>query len=151
LQRSCSGYNTGWGQGLRPRYKGCINGTFRRKARRALVTTNSVSSPGDASAYRPDIDGLRALSIGAVVIYHAFPEVLRSGFVGVDVFFVISGFLITSVIASDLETCRYSLASFYERRVRRLFPAPNRMMRTDNRHARSTVVRWGGPELRTSR
>ncbi|GGC08438.1 acyltransferase [Novosphingobium endophyticum] len=73
--------------------------------------------------YRKDIDGLRAVAVGGVVIYHAFPAVLPGGFVGVDVFFVISGFLITSIIASDAEASRFSIGGFYERRFRRILPA----------------------------
>ncbi len=103
--------------------KGCINGTFRRERLGALATFNGVSSPGHASEYRPDIDGLRALSIGAVVIYHAFPEVLRSGFVGVDIFFVISGFLIGGLISAELAAGTFRFQRFYARRVRRLYPA----------------------------
>jgi len=72
-----------------------------------------------ATPYRPDIDGLRAVAVLAVVAYHAWPRALGGGFVGVDVFFVISGFLITRILlAPDL-----SFASFYARRVRRIFPA----------------------------
>ncbi|WP_315742861.1 MULTISPECIES: acyltransferase family protein [unclassified Bradyrhizobium] len=74
-------------------------------------------------AYRPDIDGLRAIAVLSVVIFHAFPQTLRSGFVGVDVFFVISGYLITTIILTDLAAQRFSLADFYARRVRRIFPA----------------------------
>ena len=73
-----------------------------------------------AYGYRPDIDGLRAIAILLVVIYHAFPSAMPNGFVGVDVFFVISGFLITSIIQSE---STFSIARFYERRVRRLAPA----------------------------
>jgi len=73
--------------------------------------------------YRPDIDGLRAFAVLAVVFYHAFPEALRGGFIGVDIFFVISGFLITDIIARELSSDRFSLATFYARRVRRIFPA----------------------------
>jgi len=69
--------------------------------------------------YRPDIDGLRAV----VVIFHAFPAALPSGLVGVDIFFVISGFLITSIILGDLDRERFSFRSFYARRIRRIFPA----------------------------
>lgn len=75
------------------------------------------------SNYRPDIDGLRALAILAVVIFHAFPESMPGGFIGVDIFFVISGFLISSILFSNLEANRFSLADFYRRRIRRLFPA----------------------------
>ena len=74
------------------------------------------------ASYRPDIDGLRALAVLPVVFYHAGLG-LTGGFVGVDVFFVISGFLITSLIQKDLERGRFTLAGFYERRVRRIFPA----------------------------
>jgi len=73
--------------------------------------------------YRPDIDGLRALAVLAVVGFHAFPSILSGGFVGVDVFFVISGYLITGIIHSGLERKCFSLADFYRRRVRRIFPA----------------------------
>ena len=73
--------------------------------------------------YRPDVDGLRGVSILAVVAYHAFPSWVAGGFIGVDVFFVISGFLITSIIAEALERQLFSFAHFYARRVRRLFPA----------------------------
>ena len=74
-------------------------------------------------AYRPDVDGLRGVAILAVIAYHAFPRWVPGGFVGVDVFFVISGFLITGIIADGLERQTFSFAHFYARRVRRLFPA----------------------------
>jgi peptidoglycan/LPS O-acetylase OafA/YrhL len=73
--------------------------------------------------YRPDIDGLRAVAVLAVVAFHAFPETVRGGFVGVDIFFVISGFLITGIVARELGEKRFYLATFYARRVRRIFPA----------------------------
>ena len=63
------------------------------------ASTGRSASP---SSYRPDIDGLRAISIAAVVGFHAFPDHVRGGFVGVDVFFVISGYLITGIIVADL-------------------------------------------------
>lgn len=83
--------------------------------------TEQPSSPGQS--YRADIQGLRALAILPVVIYHAVPGWAPGGFVGVDVFFVISGFLITRILMRELETGNFSIARFYERRVRRLFPA----------------------------
>jgi peptidoglycan/LPS O-acetylase OafA/YrhL len=73
-------------------------------------------------AYRPDIDGLRAIAIFVVVIYH-LGKLSKGGFIGVDVFFVISGFLITSIILADMDAGCFSLANFYERRIRRIFPA----------------------------
>lgn len=73
--------------------------------------------------YRPDIDGLRAIAVVAVVLYHAHFLGFSGGFVGVDVFFVISGFLITSLLLADHSSGQLSLLRFYERRVRRIFPA----------------------------
>lgn len=73
--------------------------------------------------YRPDIDGLRAIAIIAVVIFHAFPRIMPGGFIGVDIFFVISGYLISTIIFSNLEHERFTLVEFYVRRVRRIFPA----------------------------
>jgi peptidoglycan/LPS O-acetylase OafA/YrhL len=72
---------------------------------------------------RPDIDGLRAIAIIAVVGFHAFPQAFPGGFVGVDVFFVLSGFLITSIIVSGLARGSFSFLEFYARRTRRIFPA----------------------------
>ncbi len=73
--------------------------------------------------YRPDIDGLRAIAVGSVVLFHAFPWMVPGGFVGVDVFFVISGFLITTNILGGLSNDSFSIRGFYDRRVRRIFPA----------------------------
>src|SRR4051812_18336849 len=75
------------------------------------------------ASYRPDIDGLRAFAVIFVLIFHAFPERLPGGFVGVDIFFVISGFLITRIILDDMDRGSFSPAKFYARRVRRIFPA----------------------------
>jgi peptidoglycan/LPS O-acetylase OafA/YrhL len=71
--------------------------------------------------YRPDIDGLRAIAVVGVILFHL--NYLRGGFVGVDVFFVISGFLITSILMTELEEGTFSLGGFYERRIRRIAPA----------------------------
>lgn len=73
--------------------------------------------------YRPEIDGLRAIAVAAVILFHAGFTLFGGGFVGVDVFFVISGFLITSIIVEDLKAGRFSLLRFYERRARRILPA----------------------------
>jgi peptidoglycan/LPS O-acetylase OafA/YrhL len=73
--------------------------------------------------YRRELDGLRALAVIPVILFHAGLQSLSGGFVGVDVFFVISGFLITSIIISEKEANRFSLTSFYERRARRILPA----------------------------
>ncbi len=79
----------------------------------------SVGNP----AYRPDIDGLRAVAVLSVVLYHAGVPFLPGGFVGVDIFFVISGYLITRIIAREIAEKRFSIVTFYERRTRRIFPA----------------------------
>lgn len=75
------------------------------------------------ASYRPDIDGLRAFAIISVVLFHAFPESIRGGFVGVDVFFVISGYLISSIIFKSYEAGSFSYVDFYIRRIKRIFPA----------------------------
>jgi peptidoglycan/LPS O-acetylase OafA/YrhL len=73
--------------------------------------------------YRADIDGLRAVAVLSVVVSHAFPGRLNGGFAGVDVFFVISGFLISTIIFENLHRANFSFAEFYARRIRRIFPA----------------------------
>ena len=77
----------------------------------------------NTTKYRADIDGLRALAIVPVVLYHYGIPGVTGGFVGVDVFFVISGYLITGIIAAEIRDGSFTLAGFYERRVRRIFPA----------------------------
>jgi peptidoglycan/LPS O-acetylase OafA/YrhL len=73
--------------------------------------------------YRPDIDGLRAIAVGSVVAFHTFPNFFKGGFVGVDIFFVISGYLISGIIVDAVEGRRFSYLDFYIRRIRRIFPA----------------------------
>lgn len=82
-------------------------------------TSTLASSP----KHRADIDGLRAIAILSVLFYHAGFSLFSGGYVGVDVFFVISGFLITSIIARDIDKKSFSYVGFYERRIRRIFPA----------------------------
>ena len=76
-----------------------------------------------AEYYRAEIDGLRAIAVLAVIGFHAFPDHVPGGFVGVDVFFVISGFLISSIILRQLSRAQFTIADFYSRRIRRIFPA----------------------------
>ena len=78
--------------------------------------------------YRPEIDGLRAVAVTAVVLYHAeltfgSDKLVTGGFLGVDIFFVISGYLITSIILKDIQQNSFSYLSFYDRRARRILPA----------------------------
>ena len=73
--------------------------------------------------YRAEIDGLRALAVVPVILFHAGFNPFSGGFVGVDVFFVISGYLITTIIVEDIERNRFSLSNFYERRARRILPS----------------------------
>ncbi len=73
--------------------------------------------------YRPDIDGLRAIAVLAVIAFHASASLLPGGFAGVDIFFVISGYLITGLIVKGIENGSFSFADFYTRRIKRIFPA----------------------------
>lgn len=77
----------------------------------------------DALPYRREIDGLRAVAVLPVILFHAGFQVFSGGFVGVDVFFVISGYLITSIILREQDEGRFSILAFYERRARRILPA----------------------------
>ncbi len=90
-------------------------------ARGSSVSGNTKAN--DHLKYRPDIDGLRAFAILSVVLYHAFPSFMRGGFIGVDIFFVISGYLISSIIFKGLDSGTFSFLDFYQRRVKRIFPA----------------------------
>ena len=73
--------------------------------------------------YRSEIDGLRAVAVLPVIFFHAGFSVFQGGFIGVDVFFVISGYLITSIILADIQKGAFSIVHFYERRMRRILPA----------------------------
>jgi peptidoglycan/LPS O-acetylase OafA/YrhL len=97
----------------------------RTKSSRIVAERESspLASSSQHTHYRPDIDGLRAVAVLGVVGFHAFPRWVHSGFVGVDVFFVISGYLISSIIYNALRVGRFSYMEFYVRRIRRIFPA----------------------------
>ncbi len=87
------------------------------------MTPDTVTKPLPHPKYRPDIDGLRAVAVLAVICFHAFPQVLQGGFIGVDVFFIISGFLISSILLRSLKKGIFSFKEFYIRRILRIFPA----------------------------
>lgn len=82
-----------------------------------------MTAPVPPEDYRPEVDGLRALAVLPVILYHLSAKAVPGGFLGVDVFFVISGYLITSLLMADLKADRFSLWRFYERRARRILPA----------------------------
>jgi peptidoglycan/LPS O-acetylase OafA/YrhL len=86
-------------------------------------TSAILSTKSAASHYRPDIDGLRAIAVLVVVGYHAFPAWIPGGYIGVDIFFVISGYLITDIIFRKILAGSFTVIDFYQRRVRRIFPA----------------------------
>ena len=94
-----------------------------------MSPTEGVHTPGGPAAvahgaFRDDIEGLRGIAVGSVVLFHAFPSMLPGGFIGVDVFFVISGFLITRLLLREAQRSgRIDLAAFWARRVRRILPA----------------------------
>ena len=73
--------------------------------------------------YRPDIDGLRAVAVLIVMAYHLGVGIVKGGYIGVDVFFVISGYLISSIVFREIAASRFSVFGFYERRIRRILPA----------------------------
>ena len=75
------------------------------------------------SSYLPHVDGLRAVAVLAIIAFHLSAALLPGGFAGVDIFFTISGFLITHHICADLDRGRFSLLEFYRRRVKRIMPA----------------------------
>jgi len=73
--------------------------------------------------YRPDIDGLRGIAVALVVAYHSFRTIAPGGLFGVDIFFVISGFLISSIVFESLQAGNFSIVTFYSNRIIRIFPA----------------------------
>ncbi|HRI69831.1 MAG TPA: acyltransferase family protein, partial [Polyangium sp.] len=101
-------------------------GYLRSRSRGNAVTSNSTGTPSNlaSSGYRPDIDGLRALAVLAVWAFHLDPHWLGGGFVGVDVFFVVSGYVVTSSLSNfETQSIGSALTAFYSRRMKRLIPA----------------------------
>lgn len=82
-----------------------------------------MTSVSGANQYRPEVDGLRAIAVVAVILFHTNLGIATGGYVGVDVFFVISGYLISSIILREVRERRFTFLGFYERRIRRIFPA----------------------------
>src|SRR5690606_13343062 len=83
----------------------------------------NLSPSVKSTSYRPEIDGLRAIAVLSVIFFHAGIDAFSGGYLGVDIFFVISGYLITSIIAGELQNKTFSIVNFYERRARRILPA----------------------------
>jgi peptidoglycan/LPS O-acetylase OafA/YrhL len=108
---------TGAGHGV------TTGGTDSLNSRGGEAGLTFTHAAGGGTSWRPDIDGLRAVAILAVVGYHFFPRWWQGGFVGVDIFFVISGYLITRILLSSADAGRLDLLAFYARRVRRILPA----------------------------
>ncbi|KAF0700504.1 Aste57867_8965 [Aphanomyces stellatus] len=92
-------------------------------SKRTSIAALEPVVPHHPIKYRPDIDGLRCLAVVPVVIFHAYPTLLPGGFVGVDIFFVISGYLISSILYKEHKRGSFTYMDFYSRRVRRIFPA----------------------------
>lgn len=108
---------------------GLVQGFMQRFVVDLIDAMKRACSPARTAAqlgksdYRPDIDGLRAIAVVSVLVFHAFPSLIHGGFVGVDIFFVISGYLISKHIWEELAAGAFSIKTFYARRVRRIFPA----------------------------
>ncbi len=110
---------------------------MRKAEQPAESSQQDSSSPRKSTAFRADIEGLRAVAIGMVLVFHAAPKYLPGGFIGVDIFFVISGFLITSLLIREVQRSgTISLLNFYARRARRLLPAATLVL------AFSAIVVW---------
>jgi peptidoglycan/LPS O-acetylase OafA/YrhL len=96
---------------------------FKNRFRRINVIVNTTQDTFKKDNYKKHIDGLRAISVVAVVLYHAFPTRISGGYVGVDIFFVLSGYLITEIIITKLNNHEFSFLEFYARRIKRIFPS----------------------------
>jgi peptidoglycan/LPS O-acetylase OafA/YrhL len=96
---------------------------MRSSVRTVLVNSRTPAPSAALPGYRADIDGLRAVAVLSVVGFHTFPALVPGGFVGVDIFFVISGYLITGILLDNLGERRFSFLEFYRRRIQRIFPA----------------------------
>ena len=92
---------------------------FERLAKAPFRLTSTAAQIG----YRSDIDGLRAIAVMSVVLFHAYPTTLQGGFVGVDIFFVISGYLIGGIVLREMDNSNFSFRDFFARRAVRIFPA----------------------------
>ncbi len=102
------------------------NMTIRRGRNLMLLEKGSTGRENNQLShplYRADIDGMRAIAVFSVICFHAFPNMMPSGFIGVDIFFVISGFLISTIIFENVRNERFSFIEFYSRRIKRIFPA----------------------------
>jgi peptidoglycan/LPS O-acetylase OafA/YrhL len=108
---------------LLSRFRSLITDALHRHRTPTTGGLGEVTSQLTQPKYRADIDGLRAIAVLSVVGFHAFPKWVKGGFIGVDIFFVISGFLISTIIFANLERNRFSFVEFYSRRVKRIFPA----------------------------
>jgi len=113
----------GWGFERQPRKKSPTLPIVRHGTIAGASAVPTVPAHLVHPQYRPDIDGLRALGVLLVVAFHAYPKALPGGYVGVDIFFVVSGYLISTIIFGSLEQGSFSFSEFYARRIRRIFPA----------------------------
>src|ERR1700723_2002579 len=87
------------------------------------LLTNRGSADSHVIQYRPDVDGLRAIAVLSVVFFHLSGRLLPGGYLGVDMFFVVSGYLITSIVWREARDGQFSVVRFYDRRIRRIMPA----------------------------
>jgi peptidoglycan/LPS O-acetylase OafA/YrhL len=95
--------------------------------------------------YRREIDGLRALAVLPVTLFHADIKIFSGGFVGIDVFFVLSGYLITRLIVNEIDLQTFSITGFYERRARRILPALTSPCALSSGRSNAAALAWGFP------